>query len=144
MNEDSGFTFIETLFTLTLVLLISVAVFNAFFTVLRHNGSALSEIKKAYILLSFDQKLRGEIEKTYIPYWENSKTYADELCENIIAGQRAEQVAVTGARVILKNGKGQGIEVSYRLINGETEYKTVCLFSSAGDAVDRKGDAFQY
>lgn len=135
-NMD-GFTFIETLVSTTLILIITLAVSTALVTVLRHNDNASLLLHESRLLLYADQELRKKIEPTVFPYWENSISAAQILRQEIINQTNISGITIVGADIIVKNGAAHGMEISYSILEGTMIYKSSILFSSVGDVVKR-------
>jgi hypothetical protein len=89
-------------------------------------------------MLSCDQKLRTLIQPVLIPYWKNSVTEAQLFCEDLRETFAMPDVTVISAAPILKNGAAQGVVVAWRVSGNERVYQSACLFSSAGDGVERR------
>ncbi len=136
-HNTDGFTFIETLVSITLILIITLAVSTAFITVLLHNDSASLSLHESWLLLYADQELRENIEPIVFPYWENSVSAARMLRQQIIDQTHIPGITIAGADVIIKDGAAHGLEVSYSVLSGSAVYTSSILFDSAGDAVKR-------
>ena len=80
---NAGFTFVETLFAAALVLLVSAAGVSAFYAAMHNEDNAFTTLHHAYTILSCDQKLRERIQPVVIPYWKNSVTEAQLLCDDL-------------------------------------------------------------
>ncbi|GHT75618.1 hypothetical protein FACS1894124_7210 [Spirochaetia bacterium] len=134
----AGFTFVETLFAAVLVLLVSAAGVSAFYASMHNKDNAFTTVHRAYTMLSCDQKLRTIIQPVIIPYWKNSVTEAQLLCENLRETFTMPELTIISAVPVLKVGAAHGIVVAWRITGDERVYQSVCLFSSAGDGVERK------
>jgi hypothetical protein len=134
---DGGFTFIETLASLSLVLLVFASVSGAFLQLSRNSGAAFENIREAWHILSFDQRLRKKIEPLIVPYWENSLSYTEDLRKEIMSTFNDADITIIAADAVLKDKSSCGLEVSYRYRTGGKKYASVCLFSSRGDGVER-------
>jgi type II secretory pathway pseudopilin PulG len=134
---NAGFTFVETLFAAVLVLIIAAAGASAFYAAMHNKDNAFSTVRRAYTMLSVDQKLREKIQPVVIPYWKNSVTEAQLLCEDLRENFAMKDITLITAAPILKNGAAHGIAVAYRIGSDERVYQCACLFSSAGDGVER-------
>ncbi|ULQ59027.1 hypothetical protein K7I13_10960 [Brucepastera parasyntrophica] len=139
MRDDGtgGFTFIETLVSIVLVLLVTGAVCAAFINGAGNNETALISMREAWISLYCDQQLRDRIEHEVFPYWENSIAAANTLCTEIKEKNQIHGVEIVGTKILIKNGSAHGIEVSYRIKPGKKIYSSAVLFASAGDGVSR-------
>ncbi|GMO29768.1 MAG: hypothetical protein Ta2B_10720 [Termitinemataceae bacterium] len=60
------------------------------------------------------------------------------LCEDLRNTVTMPEISVIYANPILKDGAAHGIVLAYRIGDGEQVYQCVCLFSSAGDGVERR------
>jgi type II secretory pathway pseudopilin PulG len=137
-SANGGFTFMETLFATVLVLIISAAAVSAFYAAMHNKDHAFTTLQHAYTMLVCDQKLRARIRPVIIPYWKNSVSEAQLLCENVRATFAMPGVTLISASPILKNGAAHGMVVAYRISGQERVYTSACLFSSAGDGVERR------
>ncbi|MDR1748226.1 MAG: hypothetical protein LBR47_04125 [Spirochaetaceae bacterium] len=139
MNDDNtaGFTFIETLFSVTLILLLCAAAAGAFVSSAKGNESAFTTLRETYTLLDCDRKLRERIEPTVLPYWQNSIPAAYLICDSIIDDSHIPGVEILNAVPLIKNRAAHGISVTYRILPASKQYTCNALFASAGDAVDR-------
>jgi hypothetical protein len=137
MKNDGGFTFIETLASLSLVLLVFASASGAFIQLSRNNGTAFENIRESWHILSFDQRLRRKIEPVIVPYWENSLSYTERLKEEIMSAFNDADITIIAAGAVLKDKSSHGLEVSYRYRGSGKMYTSICLFSSRGDGVER-------
>jgi prepilin-type N-terminal cleavage/methylation domain-containing protein len=136
-HNDSGFTFIETLAAVALMLIISSAIAGLFITASRSNQAALSSLKETYTLLNCDRKIRKHIAPISLPYWKNSLSATYIICDSIIYDLTIPGVVLISASPLIQNGAAHGISVTYRLLPHAKEYTCAVLFSSAGDGVFR-------
>ena len=135
-NHD-GFTFMETLFSIALILILTLAISMASINILRHNEYASATLKEAWLMLYGDQELRKIIEPIVFPYWENSVNSTRILQNQILNETHIPGIRIITATSILKDGSAHGIEVSYSIFPHVKQYKSIILFSSAGDSIKR-------
>jgi prepilin-type N-terminal cleavage/methylation domain-containing protein len=135
-NTD-GFTFIETLVSIALILIVALAVSSAFISVIKHNAKASSTLYESWLILHADQELRKKIEPTIFPYWENSINAAQILARQIVENTGIPGITLTKAEIIIKDGSAHGLEIFYTVMENSTIYKSSILFSSAGDMIER-------
>ena len=139
MNDKgtAGFTFIESLVSVALVVVITLAVSTAFVNIIRHNEYASVSLQESWKLLYTDQNLREQIEPVVFPYWENSITAAQNLRAQIMGKDNIPGVKIVGTDIITKDGSAHGLIISYKIIKNSKIYNSYILFSSSGDAIKR-------
>jgi prepilin-type N-terminal cleavage/methylation domain-containing protein len=129
MKNDDGFTLAETLISIFIVCLLTLAGTFLFTTVIKNTDRFYENSSKSMTLIKTDFFLRKEIEKTVIPYYENGENLAyikaSEIMLQIINGVELRSCEILHS----KNGKVRGLCVIWELDKGK-EYKTVALFTS--------------
>lgn len=135
--DTSGFTYIETLVSAVLILMITLMVSTALITIMRHNDDASVSLYESWLVLYADQELREKIEPIVFPYWENSIKAGQILRQQIIENTDISGITITKVDMIIKEGTAHGLDVSYTVLSGSKIYKSSILFSSAGDTVKR-------
>lgn len=136
-KKPDGFTLIETLAAVVLILIITLTISTALIAVLRNNDNASASLYEAWLILYADQELRKKIEPVIFPYWENSVNAARILRGQIMENTELSGITITEVNIIMKEGSAHGLHVSYSVLDGSAIYTSTILFSSAGDAVKR-------
>lgn len=136
-HKTDGFTVIETLASIVLILVITITMSTALITILRNNDNASMSLHESWLILNTDQELREKIEPVVFPYWENSMNAARLLRQQIINETTIPGVTILGAEIIVKNGAAHGLQISYSISDRPMTYTSIMLFSSIGDAIKR-------
>lgn len=131
-RSTGGFTFIETLVSIVLILFITLTVSTVFINILRHNEYASASLQESWTILYGDQKLREKIEPIIIPYWENSITATKIVRTQILDKTTIPGIHITDVEIVSNNGVAQGLIVSYTVLENPRKYQSYILFSSSG------------
>ncbi|MDR2943311.1 MAG: prepilin-type N-terminal cleavage/methylation domain-containing protein [Treponema sp.] len=128
MNQNSaGFTLMETLLSVAIILVISSLIAIGSGTALQGASKSIKTVKTAATLTRIDRFIRTKTNAVHIPYWAAATPYIDALTAELYRSKIGTYIKSVGIidgylKVPL------GIEVVYKVNN--REMKTVALFPS--------------
>jgi prepilin-type N-terminal cleavage/methylation domain-containing protein len=76
-NGNSGFTLMETLASITIILIISGCIYIAFSTSVKTILRARRTADTALMILMIDRFIRDETNNFHIPYWVDASSHSD-------------------------------------------------------------------
>lgn len=126
-NKEAGFTLMETLVTVAVVLLLGSLLVTASKTAMQ--GSVLSNrtVRTAETIKRLDRFVRESAAEVHIPYWENPAPVIDAYISGVYRSPLGS--CFKTVRVIADNNNiPRGIEAVYAV--NKIEMKTVAVFSS--------------
>jgi prepilin-type N-terminal cleavage/methylation domain-containing protein len=125
-NED-GFTLIETLLSVAIILIISSLFVIGSGTALQGASQSIKTVKTAATLTSIDRFIRTKTNAVHIPYWADTTPYIAALTAELYQSKIGTYIksvgTISGYRKV-----PLGIEVVYTV--NKREMRTVALFSS--------------
>lgn len=83
MNSDHGYTLMETLIVIAIVVLMGGASANFINVSMNANKKAFSNYSVAIRLLSIDHFIRRTCDEVHIPYWDIADTYIPSIMEGV-------------------------------------------------------------
>lgn len=83
-NGDNGFTLMETLASITVILIISGCVFLVFSTSLKSISKVHRTVDTALKILTIDRFIREETNNFHISYWTNAPSQIDVFRDNLL------------------------------------------------------------
>jgi prepilin-type N-terminal cleavage/methylation domain-containing protein len=126
-NGNDGFTLMEALVSIAVILVISGCVFTAFSASVRMISKARRTTNTALKILQIDRFIREETESLHVPYWADTSARAD-LFEDYLSrsayGRYIRQFDLIRSRA----GTVRGIRVFYT-VDGASS-RTDALFPS--------------
>jgi len=126
-KNEAGFTLMEVLVTVAVVLLLGSLLVAASNTAMK--GSALSSktVKTAETIKRIDRYVRESASEVCIPYWENPASFINNYVSEIYRSPLGSYIKTV--RVITDSDRiPRGIEAVYTINNLQT--RTIALFSS--------------
>ncbi len=131
MKGSPGFTVMETLASVSLVLLLSAGICSVYVSFGRSHGTAMRAVDQARLLVETDRGLRIKASEVCFPYWENQEKLAQQWISQLLEKGTGNTAEYKSASVVYDSkSRVRGVSVRYTIGNGE--YESVCLFSSAG------------
>jgi type II secretory pathway pseudopilin PulG len=128
IKESDGFTLMDTLVSIAIVLVISSCIIIAFSSGSKTLLKAISAVNTSAKLLQIDRHIRENANDLHIPYWldpdVSAKAFVDELRRSKIGKYMREVVYITDS-----SGFIRGVTVEYTVNN--KRLKTSALFPSA-------------
>jgi len=129
MNKDAGFTLMEVLVTIAIVLVIGSVLVVAANTALNNASFSFKTVNNAAMISRIDRYIREKTNAVYIPYWANPASYIDDLISDLY--QSNTGIYIKSVRTIFDSYKiPRGIEVIYIVEN--YEMRTIAFFSTTG------------
>jgi prepilin-type N-terminal cleavage/methylation domain-containing protein len=127
INKDDGFTLMEVVVSISVILVISGCIFTAFSVSLKTISRAGQTADTALELLRIDIFIRRETEKFHIPYWADPLEETGKFIDSLLRSSYGRYI---GATELLKSNSGitRGIRVFYTVRN--TTAHTDALFPS--------------
>lgn len=136
MGRDStekltdGYTFVEVLITISLMLIITTAVAGAYISFVKGQQISSDSLQEGQQLLQADRFLREKTAEIHVDYWENPVPVISDFIEFIITEQPVEGVVFTKTDYLFDEDKRvRGIQFYYNTKANGTEYISKCLFS---------------
>lgn len=83
--KDEGFTILEVLISLSLMIVFSMTIFLFFKSVNVGLAAAVSDFKKSYVILRADDAFRQKVRQVDVPYWDDPEKYLDALSGELAA-----------------------------------------------------------
>jgi len=124
-NRSYGFTLMETLVSIALILTVSYCVIVAFSTATRANLKSLVVIRTAHKILETDRFIREMADSLHVPYWlkpeESIVEFQNELWRSK-EGRYIQEISI----LYDSSGLPRGITVGYTI--GNRHIKTSALF----------------
>jgi type II secretory pathway pseudopilin PulG len=125
-NED-GFTLVETLLSIALILIAGGVMVMGSGAALRGVSQSIKAVSAAATINRIDRHIRARTDAVHIPYWSGTKPYIDVLTTELYRSEFGAYIK--SVKTIGNYPKApRGIEVVYTVNN--KEIKTVALFSS--------------
>jgi type II secretory pathway pseudopilin PulG len=91
-NLDDGFTLMETLVSIAIIMAVSSLFAIAFTTAFKATSQSNNEIKAAVTITQIDRFIRERADSLHIPYWADSKLYADTLRDELFRSKFAPYI----------------------------------------------------
>ncbi|MCL2128897.1 MAG: prepilin-type N-terminal cleavage/methylation domain-containing protein [Treponema sp.] len=126
-DSNAGFSLMETLVTIAIILVVSFSVLIAFRSGTLGTLNALNEINTARTIIRTDRFIREQAESIHIPYWLNSFDSIENL-KNELWRSRAGTLIKEISLITDSSGFIRGVNVSF-VVDNKT-YSTRTLFSS--------------
>lgn len=120
---NEGFTLMETLLTIAIVIIISSILVVAFSSSLKGFSQHIKAVNTAITLSSIDRYIRIKTNDTNIPYWTYYRPHFENLSSELYHSRYGSYIKSIN---IISNARG--IEVIYTVNNHET--RTIALFPS--------------
>ena len=127
MRSDRGYTLMETLVVIAIMLLMGGVCFNFINTSMGANKKAFNNYLAAIRLLSIDSNIRDTCDGVHIPYWDRADGYIPSVMDLIANSKYKDDI---GKIEPIKDEKGniRGLRVAYS-VNG-IDATTDAVFSS--------------
>jgi len=127
IKSDEGFTMMEILLTVAIVLIIGSAIVVASNTAMQGAKKAGNITETAKKMVSIDRYIRDRANEVHIPYWDNPTSYIDTFNSHLFSSQISPYINTI--RVVYDRKRSpRGIEVFYT-VNGR-EMRTLATFAS--------------
>lgn len=138
-KHTKAFSYIEVLVSLFIISILSFVLYFSFGTVIKSYNSSKKKIKNASIQINTDSILRNNIEKIYIPYWENEYEFSfsnNSITLSWINGAEekkeifiSNEVNIISAEVLYSaNKKAIGLQIRYQI--EDIDYELLAAFAS--------------
>lgn len=125
-----GYTFVEVLITISLMLIIMTTVAGAYISFARGQQRSSESLQEARQLLQADRFLRKKTAEIHVDYWENPVKKINDFIEFIITEQPIDGVLCIKAEYLFdKDKRLRGIQFYYKTEIKMIEYTSKCLFS---------------
>jgi len=127
MQSDRGYTLMETLVVIAIMLLMGGVCFNFINTSMGANKKAFNNYFVAIRLLSIDSYIRATCDDVHIPYWDSADGYIPSVMEVIAKSKYKDDISSIEP---IKDGNSnlRGLRVAYS-VNG-IDATTDAFFSS--------------
>jgi len=124
-NSSDGFTLMETLVSIAIILILSGCIIAAFSAGMKANIKSLSSVRSARLLLDTDRFIRTQADSLHVPYWLNPDESIESFRNQL---QRSRVGKYIHKITVIYDGYGspRGIEAEYNI--GMTTAKTSALF----------------
>jgi len=128
MNQnEAGFTLMETLLSVAIVLVLGSLLVVSSKTALQGASLSIKAVNTAATITRIDRHIRTRTDAVHIPYWADATLYIDALSAELF--QSRIGTYIKSVRTISDNRKvPRGIEAVYTVNN--REMRTVALFPS--------------
>lgn len=128
MNKaEDGFTLLETLLSIAIVLIVSSLLVVASNTALRGASQSVRVISTAAMLTRIDRHIRLRTDAVHIPYWADAAPYIDALTGELFQSRFGSHIK--SIKTVFDTQKvPRGIEVIY--VYNNLEMRTVALLPS--------------
>lgn len=128
MNQDeAGFTLMEALLTVAIILILGSLLAAASKTALHGSSQSLKTVNAAAALTRADRRIRLSAENAHIPYWANPTPYIEALKAELLRSNIGPNIK--SIRTVFDHrGIPRGVEAIYTV--KDREARTVALFSS--------------
>jgi len=127
MKTDSGFTLMETLLTVAIVLIVSSLLAVGSGVAIQGSSLSMKAASTAATLTRIDRHIRGKADALHVPYWADPAPHIEALSGELYrsaVGKHIRSVRVVSNRRRVP----RGIEVTYSV--NSREARTVALFPS--------------
>jgi type II secretory pathway pseudopilin PulG len=123
-NLNDGFTLMETLVSIAIIMAVSSLFAIAFITAFKATSQSNNEIKTAITITQIDHFIRERTNSLHIPYWADSKPYADELRNELFRSKFASHIN-TIQIINDSRRKPRGLLVIYTVNNRQIQTKAL-------------------
>ena len=120
-----GFTLMESLVSIAIILILSGCIIIAFSTGMKANIKSVGAIRTANTILETDRFIREQVDSLHIPYWLKPEESIEKLKNQLWrskVGKYIHEIAI----LYDTNGNPRGITVDYLV--GTKNMKTSALF----------------
>jgi len=126
-NRDAGFTLMEILLSVAVILILGSLLVVAANTAMKGASQSFKAVNTTAAITRIDRHIRESVNNVHIPYWANPAPYIEELISVLYRSDIGSYIK--SIRIISDNRRiPRGIEAVYTVNNHET--RTVALFSS--------------
>ena len=126
-HTDAGFTLMETLLSVAIILIISGLIVVSSGTALKGASLSFKTSNTAATIIRVDRHIRRMADNVHIPYWADSQLYIDNFTAELYRSNIGKYVK--SVKTITQYPKApRGVEVIYSVNNQEIQ--TAALFSS--------------
>ncbi|QQO10745.1 PulJ/GspJ family protein [Breznakiella homolactica] len=124
-DRDGGFTLMETLISIAVMLIISGCVIFAFTAAMKASAKSAAAANAAREIIRVDRFIRNQAEELHIPYWAYSSPYIAEFKNSLWRSEAGKYITVVES-MYTSAGLPCGVKVTYE-IGGRT-MQTSALF----------------
>ena len=126
-DHEAGFTLMETLLSVAIILILGSLLVVAANTAIRGSSQSFKAVDTAAALTGIDRHIRESANNFHIPYWANPSSYIEEFNAELYRSKIGRYIK--SIRIIFNSRRMPcGIEAVYMVNNHEM--KTVALFPS--------------
>ena len=126
-RSDDGFTLMETLISIAVLMVVSSLFVVAFSTAFKAIAMSKEQTGMAVTINQVDRFIRRQADSLHIPYWADSKLYAEELRNELFRSQFGQYIN-TVQIITDSRRKPRGVLVTYTVQN--RQMRTRALFPS--------------
>jgi len=127
MKTDSGFTLMETLLTVAIVLIVSSLLAVGSGAAIQGSSQSMKAASTAATLTRIDRHIRGRADALHIPYWADPAPHIEAFSGELY--RSGVGTYIRSVRVISNRRRlPRGIDVTYSVNN--REMRTVAFFPS--------------
>jgi prepilin-type N-terminal cleavage/methylation domain-containing protein len=127
MNNDNGFTLMEVMLSVAIILILGSLLVTASNTAMQGSSKSNKTVNTVETITRIDRYIRSSAEKTHIPYWANPSIYIDRFTSELYRSSFGSYI--NNIRIIYGSGRiPRAVEAVYTVNNNEV--RTIALFSS--------------
>jgi hypothetical protein len=130
-TDDDGFTFMESLSSIAITLVLSTAVCFLFITLLAARPKGGSSVLSAVQLARTDTLIREKAAEIIIPYWERGTDASAVFTAKLLAEKKLSTTTVVTIENLYDSKKRiRGAAVNYKIAGSPDIFRTCALFGS--------------
>lgn len=132
-KSGEGFSFVESLFSVLFLALLSAGATMLCYSVMRHYGRYVSNMETGILVLKTDSRIRGMVGSTVLDYKENNAHAVEKLISEICMQDFSDGIEVRKVeKLYFADRKVVGLDVYYEVKDLDRVYNAAELFSGVG------------